>query len=80
MFGLSFGKFVVLAILILVVWYGFKHVMRTERVRQGPAPKRTAGESGSRRIEAEDMTKCASCGAYVAARGASNCGRPDCPW
>jgi hypothetical protein len=79
MFGLSFGKLLVLIVLIAVVWYGFKHVARTEKVRQEAAKKR-APAAGPRRVEAEDMVKCGACGAYVAARGASNCGRSDCPW
>ena len=30
--------------------------------------------------DAEDMVKCSKCGAYVAARGATSCGRADCPY
>ena len=30
--------------------------------------------------ETEDMVKCSVCGAYVAARSASSCGRGDCPF
>ena len=29
--------------------------------------------------EAEDLVQCPKCGAYVAARGATSCGRSDCP-
>jgi hypothetical protein len=79
MLGLSFSKLVVLIILIMVVWYGFKHFSRVDKVRRD-APRGKAPAGGPRRVEAEDMTKCSVCGAYVAARGASNCGRSDCPW
>lgn len=30
--------------------------------------------------QAEDMAPCPKCGAYVAARGATSCGRSDCPY
>lgn len=30
--------------------------------------------------EAEDLVPCPRCGAYVAARGATACGRTDCPY
>ena len=29
---------------------------------------------------AEDMVQCPVCKTYVAARGSSSCGRPDCPY
>lgn len=87
MFGLGFSKLLVLAILILVVWYAFKYAARVEEVRQTLKRARDAahtaqGRSRARtsKIEAEDMVKCRSCDAYVAARGASRCGRSDCPW
>ena len=35
-----------------------------------------AGSAG----ETEDLVQCPKCGAYVAARGASSCGRDDCPY
>jgi uncharacterized protein len=30
--------------------------------------------------ETEDLIECPKCGAYVAARGATSCGRSDCPY
>jgi hypothetical protein len=85
MFGFGFSKFVVLVILILAVWYGFKYVGRVEEVRQTLKRARDAAQRGAARgaptkIEAEDMIKCRACDAYVAARGAAKCGRGDCPW
>jgi uncharacterized protein len=79
MFGLSLGKLLVLIAIIVVVWYGFKYVARTEEVRRHES-RRKAPAAGPKRVEAEDMTKCSVCGAYVAARGAAHCGRSDCPW
>jgi hypothetical protein len=34
MFGMSLGKLLMLAFLILVVWYGFKYAARIEAIRQ----------------------------------------------
>ena len=82
--GLSFGKLVVLAVVIAVVWTVFRYARRMdaaartlrrelERRRQVPPP-------GVGRPAAEDLVKCARCGAYVAGRAQASCGRPDCPW
>jgi hypothetical protein len=96
MFGMSLGKFLLLAVMILVVWYGFKYAARVEAVRQnlraearrrgnvGTAGARsTAGMGGMSAATAqpvEDLVKCRPCGSYVAAQGAGNCGKPACPW
>ncbi len=94
MLGFSIQKLLVLAAIVLAVWYGFKFVGRMQQVRDAEAKAargakrglgdqvrdwvagRTSGADG----EAEDMVKCPKCGAYVAARGASSCGRSDCPY
>lgn len=92
MFDMSLGKLAVLAIIILIVWYGFKYAARIEAVRQSAraeaARRRTgagasAGAGHGMRSTArpvEDLVKCQKCGAYVAAQGAANCGKPGCPW
>lgn len=90
MFGLSFNKLLLLAILILVVWYGFKYAARIEAVKQSlraEALRRrqtgSAGNGGGMRATArpvEDLVKCQHCGSFVAAVGAANCGKPGCPW
>jgi hypothetical protein len=93
MLGMSLGKLLVLAILILIVWYGFKYAARLEAVRQAvraEAQRRRAGGnstgSSSRRATGtptrpvEDLVKCRQCSAFVAAHGAANCGKPQCPW
>ncbi len=94
MFGMSFGKLLLLAILILIVWYGFKYAARVEAVKQtlrAEAIRRrqtgSAGRGGDVRGDVrptarpvEDLVKCQRCGSYVAAVGAANCGKPQCPW
>jgi hypothetical protein len=94
MFGMSFGKLLLLAILILIVWYGFKYAARVEAVKQtlrAEAIRRRHGSSGGEgggsgsgvrptARPVEDLVKCERCGSYVAAVGAANCGKPQCPW
>jgi cell division protein FtsB len=90
MVGISLGKLLLLALLVLAIWYGFKYVNRVEEVRQTikraareaaqRSQARAEGRQGSTAIKAEDMVKCAACGVYVTKSGATNCGRPDCPW
>jgi uncharacterized protein len=89
MFGLSLTKLLTLAILILIVWYGFKYAARVEAVKQAiraEAQRRRQGGGdmrGGMRPTArpvEDLVKCQRCGSYVAAVGAANCGKPQCPW
>jgi uncharacterized protein len=84
MLGLSLGKLILLAIIIAVVWYGFKYMERVETLRRTQRREadrqRKSAPPGPRGIEAEDLVKCARCGAYVAAGSATHCGRPDCPW
>lgn len=95
MIDMSIGKLLVLALIILVVWYGFKYASRVEAVRRNrdaDVQRRRGNRSGgnvggnfaaSGRAPAkpvEDLVKCQRCGAFVAATGAANCGKPGCPW
>lgn len=88
MFGFSLTKLLVLVAIVLGVWYGFKLIGRLDAARkqearlrgreQRRAPARGAAAPGP--AEAEEMVQCPACKAYVPASGASNCGRPDCPY
>lgn len=84
MLGLSLGKLFLLAVIIVIVWFGFKYAQRVEQVkrmlREEMRRRQQASRSGAQALAAEDLVKCRQCGAYVAARSASACGRPDCPW
>lgn len=85
MFGLpSFTKLLVLAAIVLAVWYGFKLVGRLEaqrklQAKQEARASRAASRSSSM-PEAEEMIACPACRAYVPARRPNNCGRADCPY
>jgi hypothetical protein len=86
MFGFSLAKFVVLVGLIVFVWYGFKLVGRFQEVREAEAKRRARDGRAEGRVqsgpvgEVEDTVKCRVCGAYVTARGATDCGQPGCPY
>ncbi len=84
MLGLSLGKLLPLAILILIVWYAFKYAARIEAVQQSlraEALRRRQGGGDMRPPPrpVEDLVKCRQCGAYVAAQSAAYCGRPAAP-
>lgn len=75
----SLPKLLVLALVILAVWYGIKWVSRANRLRAEQArPVGRRAAAGAAR--SEEMEKCRVCGVYVAPASASACGRPDCPF
>jgi uncharacterized protein len=84
MFGFSLPKLLVLALIIAVIWYGFKWATQLDRSRRKKVKdeaKRAAPETPEASSDgAEDMVKCDVCGTFVAARGAKTCGRGDCPY
>lgn len=85
MLGFSFAKLLVLAAVVAVIWLGFRHVGRVQAIRQALGEelrRRRRAEQQRRRqpLAAEDLVKCRVCDAYVASRGATACGRNDCPW
>ncbi len=83
MFAFSLGKILLLLVLVVVAWSAFRYVSRVEAVRRTlreEIRRRQAPPARAAKMEAEDLVKCTGCGAYVAARGATPCGRPECPW
>lgn len=76
-------KLIVLALVVAVVWYGFRFLGRLQkarkeeaklRERQGAQPARSAArDDGNGTIE--DLVPCPSCGAYVRAGSTCSCGR-----
>jgi uncharacterized protein len=85
MFGLSFGKLLLLSVLILAVWYGFKYAARVQVIRQSVrdevSRRRAASPRGASSAKPiEDLVKCSACGAYVSATSTTNCGKAACPW
>ncbi|MDH5410376.1 MAG: hypothetical protein OEY16_03225 [Alphaproteobacteria bacterium] len=83
MFGFGFSKLAVLVGIVAAVWYGFKLVGQMEKARkqsQGKKPSHQARDGGKNPPEVEDTVQCPTCGAYVVAKAASPCERPDCPY
>jgi hypothetical protein len=80
--GLSFGKLVVLAIVIFAVWYTLKRPNLiegvTRAVRREMKGRRPRPAEPAPALVAEDLVKCARCGAYGTA-DSGGCGRADCP-
>jgi uncharacterized protein len=84
MFGIpSFTKLAVLVGIVVAVWYGFKMVGRLDQARK-QKQRQQRGNSGPRAggaaPEVEDTVQCPVCKAYVVARSAGPCERPDCPY
>ena len=84
---LSLSKILLLIVVVVAVWFGWRWYQRVgdvgrEKLRERDAARRPqAGRSsGGGAVGAEDMEKCPECGAYVAPRSAVACGRPGCPY
>ncbi|HUA54108.1 MAG TPA: hypothetical protein VMB81_18165 [Candidatus Sulfotelmatobacter sp.] len=79
MFGLSFPKLLLLALVVAAVWYGFKHMQARDRQPAAARRVREPASSPDRAVTVtEDLVKCPVCATYVA-RAARACDRPDCP-
>jgi len=84
MFGFGFSKLAVLVGIVVAVWYGFKLVGRLDQARKqqqqqrGGNPGPRAGNGAA--PEVEDTVQCPVCKAYVVAKSAGPCDRPDCPY
>jgi uncharacterized protein len=83
MFGFSLQKLLVLAVIIAAIWYGFKWVGRLDKNRKDRLREDKGGAGGASDGDTggdQDLTECALCGTYVAAR-VTRCpeGRADCP-
>ncbi|RED53693.1 hypothetical protein [Aestuariispira insulae] len=91
MFGISFGKLIVLVAVIAAVWYGFKYVGRLQNIEKGQRKsgeptlsermRRAAGKrTGHRDPEViEDTQECPVCKTFVSVGSVSHCGKSNCP-
>ncbi len=76
MFELSFGKLVILAAVVALVWFASRGGSRSAP-RQPEAPRQ---RGAAPRVEAEDMIPCPVCGTYVTSKRPAACDRADCPY
>lgn len=86
MFGFSLPKLLVLLVLLLVVWYGFKLIERRTSRREEiekaaeAAVRRSVRRRRSRdRAGSVETTECATCGSFVPRESPAACERSDCP-
>lgn len=82
-----FSKILLLIVVIAAAWFGWRWVSRVTALGEARTARRRAPAPSSRPVErqpavpdAEDMEKCPECGAYVAPRMATSCGRTVCPY
>lgn len=84
MFGISLPKLLLLVVVAVGAWYGFKWLQQQrigslaeawEKLRNQFSPQPPAAPPKS-----EETVLCKICGAYVVARDPTACGRTDCPF
>jgi len=76
MFGFGLGKLLILVLVVLGVWYGFKFVSRLDEKRK----KRLEQESVKDSQVTGEMSECPVCGTFVVAKSAKHCGKKGCPY
>ncbi|MEQ8391975.1 MAG: hypothetical protein RIB30_13370 [Thalassospira sp.] len=71
---LSFSKIIFTALVVIVVWQGFKLFNRAKQVPKNDQPKQTRDEKKSKAGSApQEMEKCPNCGVYHAEGFAHRC-------
>lgn len=77
-------KILLIVAVIGVIWWWHRRNQikareRAELDRNPRAGRTKSGAKGNSAKPIEDMAQCRVCGAYVPAKGATRCGRADCP-
>ena len=83
MFGFSLIKLLFTILAVIVVWQGFKLYRRREAARLAEQRRQSVDRGAAARASADGIEQtqpCPVCGAYVPLRGATPCGRADCPY
>ena len=78
MLGFSFPKLLLLALIIAVIWYGFKMFSRGKDLANPRGPGGKDKVKQDKMPDSVDMVQCSVCGDYVA-KGAAACGKDNCP-
>ena len=76
MLGLGIREIILTAIVVAVIWYGFKFVNRQRASKKPGVAENLARDSDPGAVE---MRACRVCGVYVAT-GSSDCGTAGCPY
>jgi hypothetical protein len=83
MFGFSFLKLIILALIVIGVWNGFKYLQRRQEVqdkKRHEKVREARRETQGSADPVEDMVRCSVCDTFVAGNGAKSCGRSGCPY
>ena len=89
MLGFSITKLLFTFAAVFVVWKGFKwfnrlkenHVANDGRNQAGSNQgQKSKNEEAAGVFDAEEMTKCATCGTYFSSSDAVYCGKDGCPY
>lgn len=81
MFTLTLPKILLLVLIIGAVWWWYRRNQIKARERaELERTQRTGSAKGKPVKPVEDMAQCKVCGAYVPAKGATRCGRDNCPF
>jgi len=85
-FGFSIPKLLLLIVLLLVVWYGFKLIEhRTsrrdeiEKAAEAAVRRNVEQRQSKERASSVETAECATCGSFVPRESPTACERSDCP-
>ncbi len=70
----SLGKILVLVLIVLAVWYGFRLVGQFDRQRKALARQRGGNPAKRAGADVEDLVKCRGCGTYLPPGTTCSCG------
>ncbi len=73
MLGLSLPKILILAAIVIAIWYWSKGLRQDAKSSREEEPR-------NHNPGTETLTACPVCKAYVVEDSAKSCGRPDCPY
>ena len=73
-------KLLLLVIVVAAVWWWHRRNQVRAREQAELDRDRRPGAKNKPVKPIEDMAQCKVCGAYVAAKGATRCGRDNCPF
>lgn len=80
MFGLTLSKLVLIAVVIFVIWYGFRLMNRMGQAGAERARERLKEAVRTPPDSVADMQRCPACGDFVVPNLASACGKDLCPY
>jgi len=74
MLGFSFPKIILLAVIVLVVWYGFKLIEKRTHIKENQPSNKNKNKSKFKVDNVQDLEKCDVCNNYFLS--GSSC--PEC--